>query len=483
MTTNTPTLELVDLDPNKLILPLDGNVRKDTQLDKQFLASIKNRGVLIPILVTPNLDGGHDVLDGQRRTLGAIEAGQETIPAIVTSSREPIDRVVDQLIVNDHRAALSDVEHAGAFQQLSLFGLAATSISKRTSTPIARVGDAIKVAGNEVASKALAEYDIDLTQAVVIADFSDDKAAVKKLTEAAEKNPGQFNHIAASELKKRELRDLKVALRAEIEAGEFPRVADVPEYQAPEGGYVSIEKLARPETPTVPLTVDDIRGVDGAASSLVTGWMSTPTSYQESAKIGYWVQEPESHGFVKLEREAYRAPERIYTPEELAAEEERRAAQQVRAERRAAWELAATVRATFISELVERPTLPADSITYIAWALTYTGEWYYGTPETKVLDWLDISYDKNDDTATAVRTALSARPKLAMAFTLASALKTLEDWTTSHRPGDKDDTDELPIVIFHLQQLRAWGYGLSELEQTIVDAAANVITEPDADDE
>ena len=71
-----PTLEM--LDPTTLIV--DINVRKDAALTPEFIASIKEHGVIEPVIAHRNEDGTVHVRMGQRRTLGAIEASAATDP-------------------------------------------------------------------------------------------------------------------------------------------------------------------------------------------------------------------------------------------------------------------------------------------------------------------------------------------------------------------------------------------------------------------
>lgn len=475
-------LTLTELDPNDLILPLDGNVRIDTQLDKDFLASVKNRGIVVPVLVTPNTDGGHDVLDGQRRVLAALAAGHTMIPAIITHEREAAERVIDQLIVNDHRAALTEVEHTGAFKTLALFGMAATQISRRTSTPIARVGDSIKVANNETAAHALANYSIDLTQAVVIADFSTDKKATKELIQTAETRPDQFNHVAAKLRTKRELAAHRDALADQIAADGFTRLADLASWgRTTEGDYTLIAKLAKPDTPQVELTVDDIRSNPDAAAAIRQTYDTSAAGYRDWAEVNYYLKNHVQHGFIDIQDAP--GPER--TPEQIAAAEaHERAIAESRAAR-AARDAAAAVRRAFISELLERPTPPADATTFIAWALTYDGNFYHtynGIPEL-VMDWLGLDAPQKE-TATVVRGALARRPKLALTFTFALALHNMEIYTADFNPDYPRPEHAGPIKL-HLEQLRAWGYGLSDAEQSILSTIVidETIPEPDADDE
>lgn len=69
--------ELVHVDPATLIV--SANVRAEVHLDKPFIASIRDQGVLVPIVARRRNDQLQVVL-GQRRTLGAVEAGRALVP-------------------------------------------------------------------------------------------------------------------------------------------------------------------------------------------------------------------------------------------------------------------------------------------------------------------------------------------------------------------------------------------------------------------
>jgi len=90
-------LALEPVDPRTLVL--EANVRVDARLDKQFVASIRDRGVLVPI-VAHRAGGELRVLYGQRRTLAAVEAGRATVPVYVVdvpdgdTARE-VGRIID----------------------------------------------------------------------------------------------------------------------------------------------------------------------------------------------------------------------------------------------------------------------------------------------------------------------------------------------------------------------------------------------------
>ncbi|HUZ54415.1 MAG TPA: ParB N-terminal domain-containing protein, partial [Streptosporangiaceae bacterium] len=57
-----------------------GNVREDLDLTPEFLASVADTGVRIPLLVTPHDGGGFLVIEGHRRLAAAVQAGLAEVP-------------------------------------------------------------------------------------------------------------------------------------------------------------------------------------------------------------------------------------------------------------------------------------------------------------------------------------------------------------------------------------------------------------------
>jgi len=80
-------------------------------------ASVRELGVLQPILVRPAGDGSFELVAGERRWRAARRAGLPTIPALV---REVADSasLEQALVENIHRQDLNPLEEAAAYQQL-----------------------------------------------------------------------------------------------------------------------------------------------------------------------------------------------------------------------------------------------------------------------------------------------------------------------------------------------------------------------------
>lgn len=106
-------------------LPLDAIVpnakQPRTVFDPDLLAelvhSIKEVGLLQPIVVRQIADGRYELVMGERRWRASQIAGKTTVPAIVRSTADE-KMLLDALLENLHRAALNPLEEAAAYDQL-----------------------------------------------------------------------------------------------------------------------------------------------------------------------------------------------------------------------------------------------------------------------------------------------------------------------------------------------------------------------------
>jgi ParB/RepB/Spo0J family partition protein len=199
----TPTsssVTRVELDPRSLLV--DVNIRTDAQLDKAFIASIKDLGVLVPITAVRTAAGEVRVRFGHRRTLAAIEAELATVPVEIvgdeaTDDAAQIERILTQHAENAHRAALTSSEQLGVVEQLSAFGMSAAQIAKRTKIKRGSVDASLAVASSELAKAATDRYDfLTLEQAAAVAEFDNDPDAVTELVVAAQHGRG-FDHSSS----------------------------------------------------------------------------------------------------------------------------------------------------------------------------------------------------------------------------------------------------------------------------------------------
>ena len=111
--------------PRYLDIPID-DIRRNprnprTVFDEDALVelthSIREFGMLQPVVVRDVPGGGYELVMGERRWRAAQRAGVATIPAIVRRT-EDADLLRDALLENIHRANLNPLEEAAAYQQL-----------------------------------------------------------------------------------------------------------------------------------------------------------------------------------------------------------------------------------------------------------------------------------------------------------------------------------------------------------------------------
>jgi ParB/RepB/Spo0J family partition protein len=96
------------LSVGEIVAPEGFNARKDygdqSGTFEQLCASIKERGVLQPILVRPSDLGGFEVVAGFRRLAAANAAGLDSVPCLVrnsTSGEARLDNLVENLLRDD----------------------------------------------------------------------------------------------------------------------------------------------------------------------------------------------------------------------------------------------------------------------------------------------------------------------------------------------------------------------------------------------
>lgn len=89
----------------------------DEETLASLAASIRELGVLQPVLVKQAADGGYELIAGERRLRAAKRAGLTTIPAIVRDADRKAS-LEQALVENLHRQDLNALEEAAAYSQL-----------------------------------------------------------------------------------------------------------------------------------------------------------------------------------------------------------------------------------------------------------------------------------------------------------------------------------------------------------------------------
>jgi ParB family transcriptional regulator, chromosome partitioning protein len=97
--------------------PHQPRVHFDEESLAELSDSIRELGVLQPVLVRPGEQGGYVLIAGERRWRAARRAGLATVPAVVRPT-DDLTSVEQALVENLHREDLTPLEEAAAYQQL-----------------------------------------------------------------------------------------------------------------------------------------------------------------------------------------------------------------------------------------------------------------------------------------------------------------------------------------------------------------------------
>lgn len=430
------------VDPKQLVIA--ANVRGDTKIEGDFVESIKQVGILQPPMVTENDTGSYDVVLGQRRTLGAIAAGLTVIPVYVVGKLEADSaRIVDQLTENEQRQQLTDAERLGGYRQLSLFGMKPADMVKRTSRPKAEVDRYLKVLSSEAATQAVTDFPITLEDAAALAEFDKDPAAQKKVLKAA--GTSQFKWEIQQARQKREISAKVDAVAKKLTKAGVTIVTSSPEY-----GH-RLDRLAPADDPHIPF--------DEITHAACPGHVAYVSKDQWAAgQVTYSCADPDANGHVAKQ---WGTPD---TPEQIAADEARRAAEAAaEADEQAAF---AIRRAFIVDQLTGKQ--PADlALVFAKAALLLEVSIDVGTIEALALLDLPIEPEPDPD---EVYAAMVKNPKLAAAYPAAVALAELDDTIRYLSPVgyQREQLDFAAREYFAI--LQAWGYELTDYDKGLLEA-------------
>ncbi len=123
--------------------PLQPRKRFDEAAIAELAASVGERGVLQPILVR-EVDGGYEVVAGERRLRAAKIAGLESVPVLVRdlSDQEALEIAI---VENLQREDLNDVEQARAYKQLLDYGLSQEQVAQAVGKSRSAVANTLRL--------------------------------------------------------------------------------------------------------------------------------------------------------------------------------------------------------------------------------------------------------------------------------------------------------------------------------------------------
>lgn len=176
---------LVSPDVNKILqIPVDDvrvnplQPRKvfDHEMMEELTESIKEYGIIQPLIVTTLSGGEYELIAGERRLRAAKILGLATVPAIIREAGEQ-EKLELSLIENVQRADLNPMEKAAAYARLmEEFNLTQEAVAEKMGISRSAVANTLRFLGlPEKIQQALSSGEITEGHAKIIAGLADEK--------------------------------------------------------------------------------------------------------------------------------------------------------------------------------------------------------------------------------------------------------------------------------------------------------------------
>lgn len=113
---------------------------------KSLADSIREQGVLQPVLVVKGKSGGYELVSGERRLRAAQQLGWQRIPAIIKASATPQEMAEWAIIENVQRDDLNPLEEARAYRRLvDEFSLTQEDVAKKVGRERSTVANSLRL--------------------------------------------------------------------------------------------------------------------------------------------------------------------------------------------------------------------------------------------------------------------------------------------------------------------------------------------------
>jgi len=178
--------------------PRQPRTRFDDEAIEALAASIREVGILQPVVVRRSGDAAYELIAGERRLRAARLAGLATVPVVVRDSDDS-DTLREALIENIHREDLGPVELAEAFRQLlEELGLKQEELADRVGVSRSHIANTIR----------LLQLPLDVQQLLTDERIQAGHARALLSLGDAEAQSALALRIAAQDLSVREVEDL-----------------------------------------------------------------------------------------------------------------------------------------------------------------------------------------------------------------------------------------------------------------------------------
>ncbi len=213
--------------------PKQPRTRFDDETIAALAASIREVGILQPLVVRRAGDGRYELIAGERRLRAAKAAGLASVPIVLRDS-EDADLLREALIENIHREDLNPIEQAEAFKALlGELGLKQEELADRVGVSRSHIANTIRLLALPLdVQQFLADDKITAGHARAVLSLGD-KDAMSSLA----------TRIAAEDLSVRQTEDIvRRFVEAPKDAAEKRRVAEAITEQ-PDANLAEVEEI------------------------------------------------------------------------------------------------------------------------------------------------------------------------------------------------------------------------------------------------
>lgn len=146
---------------------------------EDLIASIKQHGILQPILVSEKANGTYELIAGERRFRASEMAGVTTIPALIKKTNDQ-ERLELALIENIQRQDLNSIEEAFAYKRLvDEFGLTQEEVGKRVGKSRPAIANTIRLLDlPDVIQRAIIDGTLNFSKARTILSLRSPKEQI-----------------------------------------------------------------------------------------------------------------------------------------------------------------------------------------------------------------------------------------------------------------------------------------------------------------
>jgi ParB family chromosome partitioning protein len=448
-----------------------GNVREDLDLTPQFLVSVAETGVRIPLLVTPH-DGGFLVIEGHRRLAAAVQAGLPEVPCVLDAGRagDAAGQFLDMVVANSdgHRRNFAPVEEAAALFAAHEAGASRTRIRQSTGRKAEDIKTALAAGKMSAHTRAAAgdlAAQLTLDELALLAEFDGDDEAVITILGALRRG------LTAEYVAERIRQDRAEAVQhnqlvADLEAAGITVTDGLPDGAA---------RLAGLLHDGADLTSETHAGCPGRGAYFQSWNLAHPVHYCTApAEHGHTVRTFGPPPVAGNGTEGADAAASSPLPDDPAADAPPDPGRRLVIEGNKAWAAAGEVRRRWLPQLFARRTAPREVARFVAGQLLTMPEplrlGLAAAPASPLFT--DVTGLHADQAAEGCDTCPAVRLPLLMLAPIAAAYEGTMSGTEAARStwrADRYSPCPRPDAGRYLAFLASIGYQLSVIERAVAD--------------